>query len=97
VSGGKGIADGEREFLVGVAALALVADDNGPAARHSDLDLDLKDRGLLRRALRRLDANAATGHAHELPGELGDFLAHALLDGVTFLNAVKMNLDRCIH
>src|SRR5262245_6429883 len=93
-SGLEGVADGERQLLVGVAADTLVADHDRPAARHADLDLDLIDLGLLRRAaLWRLDAPPPARHALEMLPQLADLLEHLLVDGVALFDAVKMHLD----
>ena len=55
----EGVAQGQQQLLAGVAALALVADDDGLTARQADLNLDLEDLGLGRAAVRGFRSSSA--------------------------------------
>src|SRR5262245_52712680 len=93
----KGVANGERQFLVGVSACPLEAHDDRLAPRQADLDLDLVDLGLLWTAVRRLQDDAAAGHAAEVLVQLRHLFPHPLLDRGALLDAMEMDLDGSSH
>ncbi len=74
-----------------------MADDDRRPARNADLNLDEEHLGLLRCALRRLDADAAARHAVEVLLEPRNLLPDPLLDRLALLDAVEMHLDLLDH
>src|SRR5262249_51370087 len=91
------LAQGHAQLFAGMAADALMADDNRALARHPDFDLDAVDLRLLCIALGGFEHHAAARHALAMLGKLGNLFAHALFDRLTFLESVKMHLDRSVH